>query len=61
MNEVLELWSLPWHDLQRSLAKTFAAETTPHPDSPGVAGTIRAATTHSWLGKARNRASLTCK
>ena len=25
MNEVLELWSLPWHTLQRKLAEPFGA------------------------------------
>jgi hypothetical protein len=27
MNDILELWSLPWHVLQRSLAKSFSAQT----------------------------------
>jgi hypothetical protein len=53
MNEISELWSLPWHELQRSLANGIAAQTAPF-----VAGIALARRAHSaaaapsWLARA---------
>ena len=47
MSGVSELWSLPWHALQRSLANRFGGLT---PDAPGAARNA------SWMGRARARA-----
>jgi len=54
MNEVNELWSLPWHELQRSLANGITTQA-----APLVAGAVLArkvqqlAATPSWLARAR--------
>ena len=55
MNEISELWSLPWHELQRSLANGIAV-----PAAPLAAGIIlarkaqqAAAAAPSWLARAR--------
>jgi hypothetical protein len=53
MSEVLELWSLPWHALQRSLAKGFGA------DAPAVAprpAPIDGEPASSWLMRAQQAA-----
>jgi len=54
MNEISELWSLPWHELQHSLANGVAAQA-----APLVAGVVLArhaqfaAAAPSWLARAR--------
>ncbi len=54
MNDIFELWSLPWHALQRSLATSFGAETAvmargnPQSTPARVGGTP----TSSWLVRA---------
>jgi len=55
MNETLELWSAPWHSLQRSLADTLGKEM-----SRVIVGIAAAAgapqsanATPSWLARAR--------
>jgi len=54
MNEISELWSLPWHELQRSLANGIAAQA-----APLVAGIVLTRRTQftpaaapSWLARA---------
>jgi len=44
LNEVLELWSLPWHALQHSLAEAFGVEapTAAPPGRVRVASGLRA-------------------
>jgi hypothetical protein len=39
MNDILELWSVPWHALQRSLAEAFGVESTATP--PAAAPSLR--------------------
>jgi hypothetical protein len=59
MNDTCEMWSLPWHALQRNLALELGG------DAPAPSGaTIKAvnvqsaaAYTNSWLGRARLRAA----
>jgi hypothetical protein len=55
MNDILELWSLPWHALQRSLAKGFGAATTGNaPANLCSSGTgVASAQNGSWLARAR--------
>jgi hypothetical protein len=54
MNDILELWSQPWHALQRSLALSFGVESAamapgdPQPASARAAGTPA----DSWLVRA---------
>ncbi|MGA2776379.1 MAG: hypothetical protein ABSF94_02405 [Steroidobacteraceae bacterium] len=55
MNEISEMWSLPWHELQHSLANGLAAQA-----APLVAGIIMARKAQvsslsapSWLARAR--------
>jgi hypothetical protein len=54
MNEISELWSFPWHELQRSLANGIAVQA-----APVVAGLMlarkaqQAAAAPSWLARAR--------
>ncbi len=66
MNEILELWSVPWHALQRNLAEAFgaqAASTPAAPDPVSVRGpAVRAAAKPdaanepvSWLVRAHLR------
>jgi len=58
MNDVSELWSLPWHALQRSLAKRFGAEMTGdgrfQPCAPPTGA--GAAQSGSWMERARGAA-----
>jgi hypothetical protein len=55
MNEVFDLWSLPWHALQRSLAETFRTEAASKaPAKPKLLISQIAQTTGSnWLARAR--------
>lgn len=39
MNEMLELWSLPWHALQRSLAEALGVEAPAAPAAPAASAT----------------------
>ncbi|HXA36266.1 MAG TPA: hypothetical protein VNW26_08040 [Steroidobacteraceae bacterium] len=65
MNDVCEIWSLPWHGLQRSLAKAITARASANRDvarkfanfksdemqDSGFSGS-------SWLGRALQRGDL---
>lgn len=59
MSDIFELWSLPWHALQHSLAKGFGTETAggsldnPMNSNAGVANSPPA---NSWLARARSAA-----
>jgi hypothetical protein len=63
MNHRAEMWSLPWHELQRSLAAglnpgaggRFAGPAAPALPFPG---TLRCPSNPTWLGRARARAAL---
>jgi hypothetical protein len=64
MNEVCEMWSLPWHALQRDLALELSGGASVHYGAAIKASgaTVRAVNvqsatvyTNSWLGRARLR------
>lgn len=59
MNDIFELWSLPWHALQRSLADGFGTETSASgPVHPLTSGSdIAAPGAANWLMRARRTAS----
>ena len=71
MNEVSEMWSLPWHDLQRNLAENLggnaighAAATLRAVNTLEVVSTLRgvhvesvAVSANSWLRRAQRRAA----
>jgi len=61
LNDTFELWSLPWHDLQRSLAQRVGGE----PVRPSRLRAQRAASPRAvaglagnWLSRARSLARL---
>jgi len=56
MNDIFELWSLPWHALQRSLVVSFGAETAAiAPGDPRSMGArVETAPASSWLVRALN-------
>lgn len=64
MNDIVELWSLPWHELQRSLAAglkpgaggLFTGPAVPVLKFPGAFRCL--SPNHTWLGRARARADL---
>jgi hypothetical protein len=53
MNNFLEMWSLPWHALQRRLAMSVGADGGVQPPRPAAA---EGADTGSWLMRALNAA-----
>jgi hypothetical protein len=71
MNEVSEMWSLPWHDLQRNLAQNMGGNAIGHATatlravdtlkvvSPlkGVHVESLAVSSNSWLRRAQRRAA----
>ena len=56
MNDIFEFWSLPWHELQRTLANGLVAETVrgaaPAARPPKSAAALSAS--GSWLARARS-------
>jgi hypothetical protein len=71
MNEVSEMWSLPWHDLQRNLAQNMGGNAVGHAaatlravDTLKVVSTLKgvhvesvAVSANSWLRRAQRRAA----
>jgi hypothetical protein len=59
MNESPEIWSLPWHTLQRNLAEGAGAVTfgTVVPALKAVYLRSVAVRTNSWLSRVQNRAA----
>ena len=59
MNDSCEMWSLPWHALQRDLALGLGGDAPAHAGARIKAVTVQSATVHanSWLGRARLRAA----
>jgi len=59
MNEICEMWSVPWHALQRNLALGLAANaaslSAPALKSSSVQGV--AVSANSWLSRARRQAA----
>jgi hypothetical protein len=58
MSDMFEIWSLPWHAMQRRLAKGVGAEaaarTATNPRDAGAR--VAAAPASSWLARALSRA-----
>ena len=53
MNEIFELWSLPWHALQHRLATNFGAATaTAASGNPQSSARVVATPASSWLVRA---------
>ncbi len=51
MNDIFEIWSLPWHALQRHLAESFWAQSPPpSKEKPGSAADPACGA--SWLARA---------
>ncbi len=59
MSDICELWNLPWHALQKSLAYGKGGEAAPPPTATLRAVNIQigAVGADSWLGRARLRAA----
>jgi hypothetical protein len=57
MNDTCEMWSLPWHALQRNLALELGGDASAHSSATIKAVSVQsaAAYTNSWLGRARLR------
>jgi hypothetical protein len=57
MNDTCELWSLPWHALQRNLALGLGGDALAHGGGALKAANVQDFTVYanSWLGRARLR------
>jgi hypothetical protein len=57
MNDTCEMWSLPWHALQRTLALGLGGDAPAHTGATVTAVNVQSATAYanSWLGRARLR------
>ncbi len=57
MNDTCEMWSLPWHALQRNLALGLGGDAPAHAGATIKAVNVQSATAYasSWLGRARLR------
>ena len=55
MNDTCELWSLPWHALQRNLSLTLGGYAIAHPALSANTVNVQSAAVdaNSWLGRAR--------
>jgi hypothetical protein len=60
MNDTSEMWSLPWHALQRNLALRLGGEAVIHSSAMVKAVNVQnaAVAANSWLGRARLRVAL---
>ena len=59
MNDVCEMWHLPWHALQKDLALGLGSDPLRPAASPVKSLNVQSAAVvaHSWLGRARLRAA----
>jgi hypothetical protein len=59
MSDTCEMWSLPWHALQRNLAMSLDGKAVVYSAVTVKAVNVQSATvgTNSWLGRARLRAT----
>jgi hypothetical protein len=59
MNDTCEMWSLPWHALQRNLALELGGDAHAHSGATVKAVSVQSAAVYanSWLGRARLRAA----
>jgi hypothetical protein len=58
MNDTFEMWSLPWHALQRNLASRLGGDAIIHSAAVTVTAVNAqnaAVAANSWLGRARLR------
>ena len=57
MNDTCEMWSLPWHALQRNLALRLGGEANIHSSAMAMVVNVQGAAgaANSWLGRARLR------
>jgi hypothetical protein len=57
MNDTCEMWSLPWHALQRNLANGIGGDATVYSAAMVKAVSVQSAAVaaNSWLGRARLR------
>jgi hypothetical protein len=55
MNDTCEMWSLPWHALQRNLANGIGGDAIVHFAAAFRADNVSSAAANSWLGRARLR------
>jgi hypothetical protein len=60
MRDMFELWSLPWHALQRHLAASYEIDVAAHAFTTGTQGRLGSTTpagtgsrSGSWLARAR--------
>jgi hypothetical protein len=60
MSDLCEMWSLPWHTLQRNLAKGIGTEKAGHaaPSLLGVNTQGAMLVANSWLSRARQQTVL---
>jgi hypothetical protein len=70
MSDIAELWSLPWHELQRSLAAGFGGSAagqaggsgSPFVISPAGSWLVRARTASGhWTGRPQNNCRITVR
>ena len=56
MNDILEFWSQPWHELQRTLANGLVAETVrgTAPAARSSKSSSALSASGSWLARARS-------
>jgi hypothetical protein len=59
MNDNCEVWSLPWHALQRNLALGLGAHAATRSAAPLTAVNVQSASVgaNTWLTRARRRAA----
>jgi hypothetical protein len=57
MNDTCEMWSLPWHALQRNLALRLGGDVPAHSGAAVKAANVQIGdvAANSWLGRARLR------
>ena len=57
MNDIYELWSLPWHALHKNLAKDFGVQEAAGGCADRESVKVRSAVVYagSWLSRARYR------
>ena len=56
MDNIREMWSLPWHALQRNLAQGICVEAAGYAETLDALKVQRAShAAGSWLGRARRR------
>jgi hypothetical protein len=52
MNDIFELWSLPWHTLQRNLAETFGSQASAIAATQATRNSGFSSNSGNWLQRA---------